>query len=129
MVIRFPNKFTLGFIIVILVAIQLISFIVFSIQIQAVIDSSTEVEKKLTLMDQALNNHNDNFDVYLEKKSGKKYFFSLHLKIDKFNQLSLIPKVMLNMNLILLVFYRCAGEETYQFGPKTQKFDTKVQKL
>ena len=79
-VIRFPNKFTLGFIIVILAAIQLISFIVFSIQIQAVIDSSTEVEKKLTLMDQALNNHNDNFDVYLEKKSGKKYFFFFAFK-------------------------------------------------
>ena len=80
MVIRFPNKFTLGFIIVILAAIQLISFIVFSIQIQAVIDSSTEVEKRLTLMDQALNNHNDNFDVYLEKKSGKKFFFFFAFK-------------------------------------------------
>ena len=86
-VIRFPNKFTLGFIIVILAAIQLISFILFSIQIQELIDSSTEVEKKLTSMDQALNNHNDNFDVYLEKKSGKKSFFSsLHSRIDKFNQ-------------------------------------------
>ena len=84
-VIRFPNKFTLGFIIVILAAIQLISFILFSIQIQELIDSSTEVEKKLTSMDQALNNHNDNFDVYLEKKSGKKSFFSLHSRIDKFN--------------------------------------------
>ena len=80
MVIRFPNKFTLGFIIVILAAIQLISFIVFSIQIQAVINSSTEVEKKLTLMDQALNNHNDNFDVYLKKKSGKFFFFFFAFK-------------------------------------------------
>ena len=79
-VIRFPNKFTLGFIIVILAAIQLISFILFSIQIQELIDSSTEVEKKLTSMDQALNNHNDNFDVYLEKKSGKKSFFFFAFK-------------------------------------------------
>ena len=50
------------------------------IQVQELIDSSTEVEKKLTSMDKALNNHNDNFDVYLKKKSGKFFFFFFAFK-------------------------------------------------
>ena len=95
------------------------------------IDSSTEVEKKLTSMDKALNNHNDNFDVYLKKKYGKFFFLLLCIQewINSINVIVTYSQGNVKCEFGTFGFYRCAGEETYQFGPKTQKFDTEVQKL
>ena len=76
LVIRVPKKFTKDIIAaIVFLAIGLISIIVFSIQIQKLIDSDAELETKLTSMDHAFDNHDhdEKFDA-LEKKSGKTIF-------------------------------------------------------